>query len=286
MEGLLSEEEKTNLVLDHKRIIYYMANRYRFIENDFDEAIGWCYLGMANAIAEYQQDTSEEFSDIAFREISKVLKNAYFKTSQRYEYSSLDEPVKGYDDLTLGDSLTTESDFYDAQDIYRMIDEALFEEEIESKEMLLDYLIEEISMNEISDKRNHRLPYVRRVIRRSIELLRLYLLNNDIISEYLLYPSTEGHKIKEYKPLDNIDRGRIKYLNKAYPFLRAYDLGIILNIDAQSIATVVDYPTSSYVRAIPDETIEKQAIEYCKQNYYERLPGELVVYNISEGLMI
>lgn len=273
----LSEEEKTKLVNDHKKIIYYMANRFRFYEEDVDEILGWCYLGIAVAISKYESDPTVEFSELVFKEIRRVVYAEYNKASNKRSISSLDEPIYGDEELTLGLLLGVEEYHYGEQDIEQMvIDATILEKEID-RDIIYSYFIDDKSVNELAEKYNLRLPYIKRVTNRGIDLLRTYLFNNDIISEFLLYPEQKEYTIQRHPVVKNEVYGKIKYLNRTYPFLSTRCIASIMGIDTYNVSVIVDYPNVSYIKALPDDELDRKAQTYIKEHYPYMLPSQVEV---------
>ncbi|MDF2903013.1 MAG: hypothetical protein K0S25_651 [Bacillus sp. (in: firmicutes)] len=285
MSNITQEDDWMNdLVKSSKKMVYYIANRFRFFDNDFEEILGWCFLGLAEAIRIYETKPEFKFSTIAFPAMKQALYSHYKKSKQCCNsWISLQTQI-GKDDKT--------TDFQDLipdhkglgvsdKEIIKIIEEAIFHENDVFREIILDYYVHDKDKQEISKRCNQPVGKVSKDIKRGEALIKQWLVNNDIISD--AYFNGCPNKKVEAK-MQNINAsyyGKIKYLTLNFDFLKRHDIARILGIWPYALSTFLDYPTAKYLLAEPDPTIEKKAIKYCRKKYPERLPSEVTTYKLS-----
>jgi hypothetical protein len=286
----LSDEEKNELVLKNLKIVIYSANKFRFLDPDLEELKGWSYLGLAEAIKYYEEHREEDFANIAFKKTRYEIIKHYSKKNYRYlqqrTISLQSKNNKGNDDgeeLTLEGSISDENSIlFSEKDIKRMIEEALFEEPINYKKINMDWLFSQKEMKDISKKYKVTLVNIRKILRRGQALIKNYLVNNDIIIDYLSHPSEEKkkeEKIFNHREILPEDLGKVKYIVKNYPDLEVNDIAFVLNTSAYMIFKLLEYPTTAYVRALPDESIKGNVLRFIQRKYPGRLPSPVVCSN-------
>jgi RNA polymerase sigma factor (sigma-70 family) len=291
-----NDEEKNDLVLKHQKIVIYSANKFRFLDPDFEELKGWSYLGLAEAIRHFEEHREEDFATIAFKKIRNEIIKHYSKKNNRYlQQRSISLQSKNNNAEDDGDELTLEgtiaddnSIFIEEEDIKKMIEEAFFEEPVNYKKINTDWLLSQKELNDISKEYKVTLVNIRKILRRGQALIKNYLVNNDIILDCLSNPSEvrkKEEKIINHKIVSPEDLGKIKYIIKNFPDLGVNDIAMIINTSAYMVFKLLEYPTASYVRASPDETIREKTMRYCKRKYPERLPGKVIIHNDVNKIM-
>lgn len=288
----LSEEEKNILVSKHKNIVQYMANRYRFFDTEIEELIGWGYVGMAQAINQYDEDRSINLTDRIFLRIKGEIYRQYSKrTKPKTEVSIYEEVFSGIegDELTIAETLADENQLiFNGFDMRKMIEEALFEESDLFKKNNIDWFIGSKSIKEIAKESGLSETLVKRSHRRGQTLIKLHLVNNGVIFDYVSHPSEEKIKEKKiinHKDLNPEEYGKIKYITKSYPFLSINDIALLLNTSSYLISQLLDYPTTTYIKARMDNSIKEKVLRYCKKKYPERLPGPVVINKDANKIM-
>lgn len=285
-----TDKDRNDIVIEHIGIIYYMANRYRHLDEDSEELQGWCYYGFALALDKYETDNKGiELASLAFNQIKKTLYSNYYKSGKLNNDISLNQPAGVLSEgvnSELGDFQEDEYLHYDEHDIMNMLQESLFEEQGEDKNITIDYLLNETTIQELSKTNKMTIPMIRRVTRRGQDLIKTYLSNNAIISDYLLYPDDlEEVKKHEYKKTTQKDMGKIKYIKKYHPFLNANDIATIIDVSPYIVESLLNYPTVSYLRSVPDETIKEVVDDYVEANHPGLMASEVKTYNIGEVLI-
>lgn len=280
----LTEDEKDSLVEEHKGIVYHMANKYRYLDNDIEEVRAWCYLGMAMAIDEYDKDREHSFAPIAFTQIKLVIYGHFFNKNRKQIEDNLDAPAftgQDGDVLTLGDMIPDDNYHYSEKDIVHMIDDALSEQPTLHKELTIDYFINDKDFLYLVKASGMNTLNIKRTINKCKRLIKTYLVNNGIISAYLLYPIKEYEfKNHVYEKVTKEESAKIKYVRKHYEQLNINDIANLMNLDPYVVLQVVSYPTREYIRCVPDETIRHKADQYCIENYPEQVPSEVKVYEM------
>ena len=287
----LSEEEKNQIVKKHFGIVYWLANRYkiRFNVEDIEEIQGWGFLGLAKAINQYEKNQKVSFSSIAFtcarREIMKnfIYKNSNYISDVSLEkklFNENEEDSKSLNDLMINDNLV-----YSKLDIIEIITTALSEEPTNFMDINVDYLINQLEIDEISVKYNLPIQKIQRILKRGKTLIKLYLSNNDIISDELLgdYNSIENknsRSLKKNTKLSKNEIGKIRYIGKHFPFFDYSDIAAILNLNQYEVYVLRSYPTASYYKTPLDDSIYEKAYEYATKKYPERIPGEVMTVQL------
>ncbi|WP_342432626.1 hypothetical protein [Neobacillus sp. FSL H8-0543] len=291
-----SNEEKNDIVLKYQKIVIYSANKFRFLDPDLEEIKGWSYLGFAEAIQYFEENREEDFAEIAFKKIRSEIVKHYSKKNNRFLQqrtislqSQINNSKDDGDELTLEGTISDENSiFIDDKDIRKMIEEALFEEPVIYKKINMDWLLSQKELNDISKEYKVTLVNIRKILRRGQALIKSYLVNNDIILDYLSFPSEirkKEEKIINHKIVSPEDLGKIKYIIKNFPELEVNDIAMIINTSAYMVFKLLEYPTASYVRASPDDSIREKTMRYCKKKYPERLPGKVIAHRDSNKIM-
>lgn len=285
----LTDLEKNQFVEKHKGIIIHMANKYKWLDpnEDFDEVQSVCYLGLAEAINKYGY--VDDLGGNAFKEIRKKLYQTYRKKDKPLSEVSLEKPAlsnKDGDELSVEDLIPCENNMIDSIDINQIISEALFEERPVDKKMIIDHLIFDKSNRQIANENSIPEYKVRKTVGKGITLIKTYLINNDIISAYLLNPIETPRKKKtnvQLEPIPENDYSKIKHIRKFYPFLGYSDIATLIGSNSYTVATLLDYPTVKYLQIsgqVIDPDFEKKILQYCHNRYPNHLPGEVKRYNV------
>jgi RNA polymerase sporulation-specific sigma factor len=284
----LSEQEKNELVMKYKRIVYYIGNRCDFLDKDKEEIIGWGFYGLAKAINDFEKDRDICLEAVIFSKIKSEVFRHYSQNRRPKSEVSLHldfNSGKDGNSRTLEDLIASENQLsFTLNEIRNMIEEAIFEEKPKNKKIILDWLFAEKSIDEIAKESGISQTLVKRTQRRGHALIKQYLINNDVILENLLDPSEEQKKEKKTtncKKISSFDYGKLKYMQKNFPFLNVNDLAQIMCASSYEIMKLFDYPTSEYVRVSADQSIHEKVIMYIKRKYPERLPGEVIPSHIS-----
>lgn len=172
-----------------------------------EEIKGWSYLGFAEAIQYFEENREEDFAEIAFKKIRSEIVKHYSKKNNRFLQqrtislqSQINNSKDDGDELTLEGTISDENSiFIDDKDIRKMIEEALFEEPVIYKKINMDWLLSQKELNDISKEYKVTLVNIRKILRRGQALIKSYLVNNDIILDYLSFPSEIRKKRKNNK---------------------------------------------------------------------------------------
>ena len=279
----LTEDQKNDLVLRHINIVHYMTNKYYYFDSDVEEVRAWAFLGLAVAINRFESNNDFPLSTYAFPAIKSEMLDHYRKRSRiRYEINLQNEVGIGDEGntKTVEDFLSdTDSIAISDSDLFQMINEATFEEPPLHKKIIADYLFTDADIDNLAEI--YKLPKsaIKRIQGRGKTLIKRYLFNNDIIFDFAVDPitSSEPKKINEQRKLNKEDYGRIKYLRINYPHLGWNEYAEILDTSSYTISSLMLYPTTTYLSAMPDDSIKEKAERYCMDNYPERMPSEVRV---------
>lgn len=283
-----SEFEKNDLVSKYQNIVYYYANRYRFFDPDIEEIQGWGFLGLAKAIKRYDEDRDLDIEVYVFTMIrSEILR---WKSRTRgggpKSEQSLQTSVSGESESTLGEFIESKSDtFFEVNNIKEVIKESLFGQDDRFVQINLDHLLTQNSDDEIAIKHKVTEQFVKRTCRRGKTLIKKHFVDNGILLDHVstrnATPQKERKTFKQ-KRLSKNELKKVKFIRRSYPFLEINDIAPLLNVDTHTILQLYDYPTSTYLRCTPDESIKDEVEVYCKKHYPERLPSEVKVYQSAE----
>lgn len=276
----LSEEEKASLLEQHRGILVHMANKFSWLD-EFDDMMGWAYLGFASVINLYEEEEVKEtaIGSYLFGEIKKVIVSHYLRNTSNIKEASLNQPVGEKEDGELQNLLEKNELYYNYSHIEQMVNQALFECDPVEKEIIMKYLLQNYKEKKLQMSYGVKSTEFNKITRQGIALIKLHLSNNDIISDNLLYPIVRGEKSrKPIATLSDETYRRIKYIHKNYTFMTVNGISILLDCEPFAIQTILDYPTTSYIRCIPDDSIKDSVEAYCEKHYSEYLPGEVTVY--------
>lgn len=270
------------LLEKHKAIIIYMANRYRYLD-EFGDLVSWGYIGFLNAYKEFKSTEYEdvEFSTLIFQHIKRKYIKEYFEKSREMSKRniSIDKPVVGkggFEGDNLHNFLVNDSFRYSEKDIHRMVDESLFECTLQEKKLIMQYYLNDVEMNDIVKDSGLTTAEVRRITRRGYHLIKRYLFNNNLISEWAMTSDTyEFKKQKPIKALTPEQCRQLKYIRQEYTVLTRQDYANILDCDLCSIDYTLDYPTNKYIRYGLDDSIKEKAESYIDEHYPHLLPSEV-----------
>ncbi|ADU30994.1 sigma-70 family RNA polymerase sigma factor [Evansella cellulosilytica] len=284
---MLTDEEKHDLVLRYQYIVYDIAYHYRFLDRDIEDIRGWGYVGLVNAINDFEKCSDIDLKVMAYPRIKREILKQYSKRPSEKEISIQKEVFTGKNgsSKTLEEYLTDEhQSYYNESDIYSMLEQALITEEELLKKVTLDYLLREKDIASLSSIYEIPKQKVTRYCRRGKTIIKQFLINNGII-RYQAREMNEN-KIKEKKQrslknINNSDYGKIKYLRKYFPYLNFDDIASLIGTSSFCVSEIIDYPTATYLRATLDGTIKDQALEYCKKKYPNRIPGDVTVFKVS-----
>ena len=146
------------------------------------------------------------------------------------------------------------------------------------KNMILEHLFTPKEMEVIAKENEISLSELKKIIRRGTAQIKLHLINNDIILDYLEHPNEKRkkeEKIINHRPLDPNDYGKLKYIRTQFPDLTFNDIANILNTSSYMIKQIADYPTATYLKAPLDDSIYQKVFLYYKKKYPERVPSQI-----------
>jgi DNA-directed RNA polymerase specialized sigma subunit len=287
----LSELEKNELVQKHEGIVQAIAYKYRYFDRDFDDIKGWGFVGLAKAILAYEKDRECDLVSLIFVKVKQEIYSQYKKAkiSPFLQTSLQAELLKDSTGYALDDLLSDENALvFSEKDMKSMVATALFEETEISRKVTMDYLFTQKELKDIAKENRLSEVLVKRTVRRGQALIKNYLVDNDIILDYLMHPNEERKKQKNiinHKKIFPQDYGKVKYIGINFPYLTANDLAILLDTSSYAVTELWNYPTTAYIRALPDDSIRNQVLKYCKRKYPERLPGPLMVSQKSNKIM-
>lgn len=285
----LDEDEKDELAKEYGNIVYFIANKYRFFDEK-EEVVGWGNIGLAKAINKYEKRPKYNFASYAFPAVKQAIFDQYRRgkglksqdavLSLHKEFNSSEgSSFPLIDKVSSNDNLD-----YSYEEIRKMVDEALFEEPELNKKIVIDLLFTDTTPEALGETYCVSKEFVRKALRKCKTLIKNYLVSNAYISDYLMEPGNE-RKSKEniinHRELLPDDYGKIKYIYKFYSFLRITDIAIILNTSSHAIRTMFDFPTTAYLSAKLDHSIDQKALKYIRKKYPERMAGEVKVYKMN-----
>jgi hypothetical protein len=279
-----TEDEKNEIFLKYKKILYSVAYRYRHFDRDIEEVRSWGAVGFAESINYYEKHSETPFPTIAFSRIKSAIVKNYIKNQLYNNKSNIQESAvqgKNGDMKSLEEFLVSDEITLTERDLYKIFEEALFEEVAASRNVTIGFFLENRELIELAKENHINLAIAKRYCRRGQTLIKSYLVNNDIIVDFLMHPSEKDilrKKIKKHKPVNSDDFGKIKYLRKFYQYLSLNDIAIILRTSSYAIKSIVeDYPTAEYLKSSVDSSVEKDAIKYIRRWYPEKLASEVTI---------
>jgi hypothetical protein len=280
-----SENEKNELVMKHQNKVFFVANRLRYFDPDIEEIKGWGFVGFTIAINQYEKNRDQDFESLVFQLVKKEIFNQYREKKRERPKSqrNMEDTIFTGNDgstVTIGDFLPDDGFSLNEKDIVRMVEEALFEETVLNKKINMEWLFTPKEIEVIAVENQMSRTQISRTIKRGQALIKNYLVNNDIISDYLFHPSEERIKEKKiinHNPVPEKDYGKIKYMRVFYPYLTVNDIAAVMNTSSYLIVTLLDYPTVAYISVSTDDSIKEKVLRYCKKKYPERLPGPVVI---------
>lgn len=284
-ERKLSEVKKNELAEKYQGIVHYYGNRYRFFDPEIEEVKAWGFLGLAKAINRYETDLDFDIEKVIFTTIRKEILSQYTKDKHRRpnSESSLQQVAGGTNDLTYERTIVDDSMNFDEHDIYKLVEDALITESEQFKRIIMDYLFTPKEVEQIAEENNVSQMIASRTRRRGRALIKQYLVNNGIILDHLITPNHEkGKKISNHEGILSSEFGKIKYIRKYYQFLNADDIANLIDASSYMVLNLLDYPTATYLRARPDDSIKEKVIQYCMKQYPGRLPSEVVTIPFKE----
>ena len=101
-------EEREKLILQNRRLVYYLAKRFDVAPSEYDDVISIGTIGLIKAATTFDKSKKVRFSTYASRCINNEIL-MYYREKKRYSRDiSLDEPINiddEGDELTLGDKI-------------------------------------------------------------------------------------------------------------------------------------------------------------------------------------
>lgn len=278
----LTDTEKNEIVEKHKKIVFYMAQKYRNLDTELEEVQSWCFLGLAEAIYKYERNPEHSLSYYAF----SAIKTRIFREYKKYKLFNTDISLQDtivHSDSELGQFIAHEDVYISEHDIYSLIEEALFEETELNRSITIDYITSDATVDELCKKYKISSAKVKHAYNRGLTLIKQHLINNDIISDFPNEPKTnkKDKKTKGIKEIKPSEYGKLRYLRMTFPQLTNNDIAEILNTSSYVIDQLVNYPTASYMTATIDRSIHQKAVEYMKDKYPEKLPSDVITYELN-----
>ncbi len=275
-------DELTSIYKKHIGVFIHMAKKYHFLDS-WEEIISCGHVGFMLAIDEYEK-SNVKLATLLFKNIKKVIIDEYFKKNrerERFSNSSIDTPIN--DDGDSLSSVISDSSFsYGAKHIESLVCEALFESSQLEKDIVTKYLLHDYEIEDLASIYNMPERRIRLINRRGYHLIKLYLYNNDLISDWAMEPTT-NNKVKHIsKPeaLTEEQSRQLKFIRQTYMNLTRTDYANILDCDIRSINYTLDYPTTTFIRYGLDDSIDDKVKQYIEERYPDTLPGEVKVYEM------
>lgn len=294
---MVTEEDKNELYIRYKRIVFYVANNYRHLDSaDIEEIRGWGFVGFVEELNKYAEVANETdeliepserhtlFPSIAFPLIRGAIRDQYLKRSSEKGHVSLDSTID-YEDSS---ALLSETIAYEKRLDYRLCDivnllrEALKQLPIIDRKTVTYNLMGDDSLWEFSKKFKKPKPYITRAIRRGQALIKKYLADMDIIVEQSYADLKPVITLRLYKSLSKDEYRKFKYIRTKYPFLSVNQIAEFLDIHPYTLLETPNYPTYEYRRVGIDETIEEEVYKYAIGLYLERFPSEVRVTKVEK----
>ena len=310
---MLTEQEKTDLFNEYKKIVYSVAHRYRFLDTVFDDIAGWGFVGFVIAINRYEKLLMEsnekkiegaeessatdtlEFRQILYFEVkAEILRNYRGKPSEN-SMTSLQGGIyegEGESSITLDMALVEDRRLeFSEGEILSLMGNALNKETKVDREITIAFYMRNKTIGELSKEFNQSQTYISRTAKRGQAVIKKYLKDHDILientSEESRRPnSIEARKpkkrIQTYNPIKDVDYGKVKYLISNYPFLSIDEMAKLVNVSPFSLLELLSFPTVKFSGAGSDDSIEIEAKKYVDLLYPERIPSEVITIPINE----
>lgn len=284
---LFTEEEKDELVEGHRNIIWYIARRFSFFDDDVEEIAGWGFLGLAEAISNYEENRDINFVDEVFYRAKAEIFRRYRKQDKPKSENSLEKELyagDGGESFTIAHTLSAENQLtYNEFDMLKMINKAMSRSQEIEKNVVKVWLITGKCIEEIAKEYNITASQAKSISRRGQTLIKKYLVDNDIISEYLANPASKQKRpIGEIKRVRPEDYGKVRYITINYKDLGSNDISTILNLSSYAVRDLMDYPPTTYRKYKPDASVKAKVDRYYKENYRGRIPSEVITIPFKE----
>jgi RNA polymerase sigma factor (sigma-70 family) len=281
----MTEQEKNDLYLKYKKRIYYIANRYHFLDDDIDEIAAWGAIGFVKALNYSEDHPDIPFDALVFSRVKSEIFENYKK--DRNKEVSIHAPVSGAseDEVTLENFLSADEILvHDELDILDLIEKALRHEKKADRQVAIDLFLNGLSQTEVVKKHRISSGVITKLKRRAQIKIKKYLVDNDIIEgtvDYLLVNKKNAAKAQskpvERQPVRKEDYGKIKYIINNYPFLSNCDLAVILDLESSSISQLLEYKTAGYLKTTEDATVYEEVECYLRKWYPGQAAGQLLV---------
>jgi RNA polymerase sigma factor (sigma-70 family) len=282
----VTEQEKNDLYLKYKKRIYFIANRYRFLDPDIEEIAAWGALGFAKALNYHEKNPDLSLDAIIFSRVKiEIFDNL---KRDRSNEVSMHAPVavgKDGEGATLESFLAADEVLvHDELDVARLINKALRKEKKTDREIAADLFLFGLDSSAIAKKYNISKGVITKIKRRSQIKIKKYMADNDIIEstvDYLLVSNNNANKQElkhaEYEAIKKQDYGKLKYITNHYPFLSHRDIAIVLGLKTSSISQLLENKTIGYLKIGEDITVHDQVERYVQKWYPGQAAGQLVV---------
>lgn len=302
---MFTEEEKTELYQKHKGIVYYIANRLRYLDTDFEDILGWGFLGFVVALNKYEEVEKQgqckendgnkhipTLAQLTFTCVRTEILKHYRKRPAESGFISLQKPIGGEGATTTLEGKIADESWFDfsKKNIMELMNKALEKETEINRKITIDFFVAGKTIEGISKETHKSTTYITRTTRRGQAVIKKYLVDHDILEETESY-EVEGRieeaskRIDTYRSVGEDDFRKVKYIRKTYPFLSWNEIASFLQVSPHSLIELLRYPTAKYHSSGSqvDKTIEAEVFEYAKFLYPGHLPGEVVVVQ-SEDL--
>ncbi|WP_141230053.1 sigma-70 family RNA polymerase sigma factor [Terribacillus saccharophilus] len=282
----MTEQEKNDLYQTYKKRIYYMAYRYRFLNREIDEVVGWANIGFVKALNYFEQNPDVPFGSIVYG----YMKDEIFSNMNRpsLKIKSLQSSignVKGDEGSSLETMIASE-EMQNEIDIEGLFENALTSFADIERKISIDFFLNGLSPTELAKKHRVSRTWITKVQRHSRILLKKYLVDNDIIGETVDYlmatkqpKELENRDAREITPVKKRDYGKIKYILHNYPFLGHRDIAIILKLKTSSISVLLEFSTVGYLKCGEDCSVHDQVERYVQKWYPGQAAGTLEIVN-------
>ncbi|PAF34024.1 hypothetical protein CHH69_18035, partial [Terribacillus saccharophilus] len=152
----MTEQEKNDLYLKYKKRIYFIANRYRFLDHDIEEIVAWGALGFAKALKYHEENPELPLDAVIFSRVkSEMFENL---KRDRSNEVSMHAPVaigKDGEGATLESFLAADEVLvHNELDVVRLINKALCKEKNTDREIAVDLFLNGLEPSVIAKRYN------------------------------------------------------------------------------------------------------------------------------------
>lgn len=266
----LSSKEQEKMVLENRRLVYYIAKKLNIIQDEFDDFVSIGTIGLIKATASFDTSKNIKFVTYAARCIENEMLMYIRKEKRRTVDVSLDEPlyVDGEGNkLKVSDVIASEDNF--AEDLvttetFVELISIVLNRLTKKERMIMLYKIADVNQSEVAKQLKISQSYASRLERKLSKKIRTYMNDNKKYKEvFKMAVMGDTYRISFYsKDIDKFNRvlatvlentknpeelpdfkvisedGRVRILIPAHPESFAFIAKIIQKIEDYTISFV------------------------------------------------